>query len=289
MAETTAKKPKFGKILLYVLKLALSSAAVYFLVQLTGKQELINAIKNFGVFGIVIVTALYLLSQFVSTVRLGLFFHISNIPISLWQNFRLYLIGMSYNLFLPGGIGGDGYKYVVLKREYAAESKPTFQAILLERLCGLASIGILLAIVVSIWGITEVKGWPYSLLAIIGYGAAYLGCKQFFPTFLKGFKMAMGLSFVVQAIQIAAILFIAYRLGIHQPIEIMGIFLLSTLATAIPVFLGGVGARELVFASFATLLNIDAAILISIALIFSFCTVLSAIPGLFLDWLGKRK
>ncbi len=289
MAESTAKKPNYGKILLYVLKLALSSAAIYFLVQLAGKEELIQAIKNFGVLGIVIVTALYLLSQFVSTVRLAIFFRLIRIPISLWENFKLYLIGMSYNLFLPGGIGGDGYKYVVLKREYAAESKPTFQAILLERLCGLASIGILLVIVVSIWGITQVKGWPYSLLGIVGYFVAYLACKQFFPTFLKGFKAAMGLSFVVQAIQIVAILFIAYRLGVHQPIQIMGVFLISTLSTAVPVFLGGVGARELVFASLARFLEQDASILISIALIFSFCTVLSAIPGLFLDWLGKRK
>jgi uncharacterized membrane protein YbhN (UPF0104 family) len=289
MAEIQAKKPKYGKILLYLLKLCLSIMAVVFLVKLAGSKDLLKAIQDFGVLGIGVVTLLYLLSQLVSTFRLGIFFHLSNIPISLLANFRLYLIGMSYNLFLPGGIGGDGYKYVMLKREYAAESKPTFQAILLERLCGLASIGIVLASVVAIWKITELRGWPYSLLAIVGYYAAYFACKKFFPTFLKGFKMAMGLSFVVQAIQIGAILFIAYRLGVNQPIEIIGVFLLSTLATAVPVFLGGVGARELVFASFATLLNVDAALLISIALIFSFCTVLSAIPGLFLDWLGKRK
>lgn len=289
MAETTPKKARIGKIAMYILKLSMSVMAVYFLVELAGSQDLLKAIRQFGVLGIALVTLLYLLSQFVSTIRLGVFFKLINIPISLVQNFKLYLIGMSYNLFLPGGIGGDGYKFLVLKREYAAEGKPTFQAILLERLCGLASIGMLLAVVVSSWKITEIHGWPYSLLAIVGYGVAYLGCKQFFPAFIKGFKLAMGLSFVVQAIQIAAILFIAYRLGVNQPIQIMGVFLLSTLATAVPVFLGGVGARELVFASFATVLNLDAAILISIALIFSFCTVLSAIPGLFLDWLGKRK
>jgi uncharacterized membrane protein YbhN (UPF0104 family) len=278
MAETTPKKARFSKIALYVLKLSMSVMAVYFLVQLAGSQDLLNAIKGFGVLGILAVTVLYLLSQLVSTVRLGIFFRLINIPISLLQN-----------LFLPGGIGGDGYKFLVLKREFAAEGKPTFQAILLERLCGLASIGILLASVVAIWKITELRGWPYSLLAIVGYYAAYFACKKFFPKFLKGFKMAMGLSFVVQAIQIGAISFIAYQLGVNQPIEIIGVFLLSTLATAVPVFLGGVGARELVFASFATLLHTEASVLISIALIFSFCTVLSAIPGLFLDWLGKRK
>jgi uncharacterized membrane protein YbhN (UPF0104 family) len=287
MAEIQTKKKRINKIILYAVKLLTSSMAVYFLVNMAGSQDLWLSIRRFGVVGIGVVTFLYLLSQFVSTIRLSIFFRLIHIPISLVKNFQLYLIGMSYNLFLPGGIGGDGYKFMILKQEYGAEGKPTFQAILLERLCGLAAISILLCAVVASWQITAIHGWPYSLLSLIGYALAFVGVKYFFPTFIKGFQAAMGLSFIVQFIQIVAILFIAHSLGINQPLHITGIFLLSTLATAIPVFLGGVGAREMVFAAFATQLQTDAAVLISIALIFSFCTVLSAVPGLFLDWIGK--
>jgi glycosyltransferase 2 family protein len=30
---------------------------------------------------------------------------------------QLYLLGIYYNLFLPGGIGGDGYKIYLLKQK----------------------------------------------------------------------------------------------------------------------------------------------------------------------------
>ncbi|MDA8886577.1 flippase-like domain-containing protein [Bacteroidia bacterium] len=287
--QTHKAKSKTSCFFIYALKLTLSVLAISYLVKMAGKETYLAAISSFGFLFILIATLLYIFSQWVSAVRLGVFFKLINTQIGLFENFKLYLIGMSYNLFLPGGIGGDGYKYVVLKRDYNSSGNPTLHAILLERLCGLASIAILLSIVASFWRIIQFQSTWFLLLSAIFYIIAYYSCKRFFPAFLVGFHKAMVLSFVVQAIQIFTICFIAFRLGVNSPLEISGVFLLSTLATAIPVFLGGVGARELVFASFGETLGVESSLLVSIAIVFSICMVLSAIPGLFLDWMQKRR
>jgi glycosyltransferase 2 family protein len=271
----------------YAIKITLSVSAVYYLVNLAGNQSVWQAILMFGWSSFILCTALYLLSQLVSTIRLGVFFKLNGTNISLVHNFKLYLIGMSYNFFLPGGIGGDGYKYMVLKRQYDADGKATFGALLMERICGLLTIMILLCCVASYWHYLSWFNYYFVFLAIPIYILGYWGCARFFPALVSGYHRAMLLSVLVQGIQILAISFIAWRLHVYHTAPIVGIFLASTLATVVPIFLGGVGARELVFASFASSIGESSATLISIAIVFSVCTVFSAVPGLFLDWFGR--
>ncbi len=51
-------------------------------------------------------------------------------------NLRLYYTGMFYNLFLPGGVGGDVYKVMVLKKRELSILSAT-KATLLDRVTGL--------------------------------------------------------------------------------------------------------------------------------------------------------
>ncbi|MEM9327876.1 MAG: lysylphosphatidylglycerol synthase domain-containing protein, partial [Bacteroidota bacterium] len=48
-------------------------------------------------------------SKVVSAYRLLIYFGNIGLGISAWYNLQLAWLGMFYNLFLPGGIGGDGY------------------------------------------------------------------------------------------------------------------------------------------------------------------------------------
>jgi len=54
-----------------------------------------------------------------------------------------YYIGMFYNLFLPGSVGGDAYKVFLLHEQGVGRTKPLILATLLDRLSGLAMLALL--------------------------------------------------------------------------------------------------------------------------------------------------
>jgi uncharacterized membrane protein YbhN (UPF0104 family) len=95
-------------------------------------------------------------------------------------------------------------------------------------------------------------------------------------------------SALIQVTQIFALYVLAYSFGLTNWIDLACIFLLSTIATAVPVFLGGLGAREFVFGMLASQVGMENSVAVSLAVLFSFVTILSSLPGLVLDWFRKR-
>lgn len=59
------------------------------------------------VLGFVVVVAAFLVSQVILAFRWWLFMRSSNIHISLWSAIKLTFLGLYFNNFLPGSIGGD--------------------------------------------------------------------------------------------------------------------------------------------------------------------------------------
>ena len=51
-------------------------------------------------------------SKIASAFRLNVYQRHGGVSLSESENLRLYYTGMFLNLFLPGGIGGDGYKEI---------------------------------------------------------------------------------------------------------------------------------------------------------------------------------
>ena len=76
-------------------------------------------------------------SKVIAAFRLNLYFHQIGLPLATGSNLRLYLQGMFYNLFLPGGIGGDAYKGYVLHRTFDTSGKKLASVLLLDRVSGL--------------------------------------------------------------------------------------------------------------------------------------------------------
>src|SRR5690606_18716449 len=88
----------------------------------------------------------FALSQLISSFRLLNFFKNIELPISVKHNIILYVQGMFYNIFLPGGIGGDGYKILTLRNQYNTASKQIFSAVFFDRLSGLWALGFLIVL-----------------------------------------------------------------------------------------------------------------------------------------------
>lgn len=294
MEEQKTKKFKLHQsdVFVYSIKLLVSVLAILFLISSVGSKELVNSVSSFGFISLLLAAFIYFLSQLVSSYRLRRLLNTISVSISELENFKLYLVGMSYNMFLPTGIGGDAYKFLILKNKYSAPQKSTLQALLVDRLYGLMAIFLLLYGVAYIH-VDLFQFYIHPLLMFLIFPmiccVGYLVFKKIFSLFHRSYWVSIFLSLVIQSIQVIMVCIIANMLGAKEPTLVAGVFLLSTLATTIPIFLGGVGARELVFAYFADILEISSSVAVSIALVFSVCTIINAVPGLFFDWFSKRK
>ncbi len=224
---------------------------------------------------------LFLFSQWLSARRLNFFFKALGIPLKESFNIRLYLLGMYYNLFLPGGVGGDAYKIILLHQHSKVPRTQLFLALLLDRLAGLVAIGYLL-LLMSL-GIDVL--YQYSIYFVwlipLAYGLIKWLLGRFTPQFSTAYHPVMIYALMVQLSQILAIVCIVYALGdTNQWTSYAVLFLVSSIAAALPLTIGGAGAREAVFLYGASWLSLQQEIAVTASLLFYMITVFISFWGI---------
>ncbi len=187
---------------------------------------------------------------------------------------------MFYNLFLPGGIGGDAYKVVVLNRKGKYPVKRLSAAVLLDRLSGVAGLGILSAIYFYLL----FRGSNYStlvLLAIIlALGVYYLLVRFFFPAFTSSYVSTLLLGIAVQVLQVLCVYCLMHSVELTANLNaFVLLFLLSSVVAILPFTIGGLGAREVVFLWGSGQLSLDPHQSIYISVLFYLVTVVVSLIG----------
>ena len=100
--------PKLTATFKLLFKLLLTAAALYIAFRKIEIGKTIQIVEDSSFLYVIIGILLYVISKIFSSIRLKYFFDGENIQIGQISNLKLYFVGMFYNLFLPGGIGGDG-------------------------------------------------------------------------------------------------------------------------------------------------------------------------------------
>ncbi|SIS93270.1 lysylphosphatidylglycerol synthase transmembrane domain-containing protein [Belliella pelovolcani] len=285
------------KTLKLLLKLTLTGLAVFLVFRKVDTNELGLILKSASPIWLFFAFLLFLLSKILTAFRLNLYFKNIGIQLSEKKNIILYGIGMFYNLFLPGGIGGDGYKVYLLNKHFKTPVKQLVQASLLDRLGGLvAIIFILLGLILIVEiNINLIPALPISaisiILLLITYPVFFLIHKFIFPKFTPSFLAANLYSIGGQIAQMVAAYFILIALGIDQKIlEYQFVFLCSSIVAVLPLTIGGVGARELVFIYSHEYIGIDKNAAVAFSLIFFIISAITSLFGSFLKIdLGKSK
>ncbi|MBN3581136.1 flippase-like domain-containing protein [Algoriphagus aestuarii] len=231
---------------------------------------------------------LFVLSKVFTALRLNIYFRNIGLIIPEKLNFRLYSIGLFYNLFLPGGIGGDGYKVYLLNKHYKTSVKSLVQASLLDRLGGLVAIVFLLLVLVLPVDLklpfeSQIPWeWMVVIGAILVYPAFWIIQKLFFKGFLPSFIWSNIWSMLGQVAQLVCAIFILMSLGVTSNfMAYQLVFLLSSIVAVLPLTIGGIGARELVFIYAHTYAGIDEATAVAFSLIFFLITALVSLVGAF--------
>lgn len=270
------------KALNLLFKIVVSAAAIAFVVykidmQAT-KETLFSAKPQFLLLALIV----YTISQMLSAIRLNSLFATMPLNLKTIVNMKLYWLGMFYNFFLPGGVGGDGYKVYYLNKHHKQPVKSLVTIVLADRLSGLVAIFCYLAIFVSLF----VDGLPLPhkewciLLLPLALGAYYLFLWIFKRTATQAFSKVASLSFVVQGLQMSAACLILMSLGEMGNFDkYMFLFFLSSIASAIPVSLGGIGLREMTFVIGSQYLGTNEGVAVSLSVLFYTVSLVSSLPG----------
>jgi len=274
-------------VLKYLVKIGLSVLAIYLVSRKIDFTEVWELLQTSNPLYLLLTIVLFNLSKLLSAFRLNRILRCIDIVLTETYNLRLYYVGMFYNLFLPGGVGGDGYKVIHLKRRSDQGSKKIIAAVLLDRVGG-AAILLFLALVLALF-IPETYETSYYLnylsilAAALALPALFFMIKLAFPSFKAAFRPIVGWSLGVQLAQLACAVCILFALGTHSGILIyLVLFLLSSIAAMLPISFGGFGLRELLFIYAADIFPISETTAVALGLLFFTTTFISSLIGVFL-------
>ncbi len=276
------------KLLKTLLKLILTGLALFLVFRKIDSKQLFSLTQTIQWIWLIPAILLFVLSKVATAIRLNRYFENIGIRLSESQNWRLYLIGMFYNLFLPGGIGGDGYKVYLLNKHFKTPVKKLVQAALLDRLGGLVAIVFLLFglfLMVDI-ELEFFESTVWNSLMLVGLALTIPGFwfaqKLLFRDFLPSFWSGNAWSFAGQIAQLICAWFILRALGITENIlAYQLVFLLSSIVAVLPLTIGGVGARELVFVYAHSYAGIEETAAVAFSLIFFLISAGVSLVGAF--------
>ena len=267
-----------------LLKILVSAALIYFIFTKLNLEEVLVILKMAKPLYLFIALLLVISSKIMAAFRLNLYFHQLDVRLTQKSNLKLYLLGMFYNLFLPGGIGGDAYKGYIIKKTFAVDTKKAIAVLVLDRLSGLLLIALYTCILALVLQNSQVDDFKILFAIAIPLGIAFFWFlnKKFFNYVLPVLWKSVGYSALVQLFQIISILFIMKALGIETNIiAYLFIFLISSIVSVIPLTIGGIGSREVTFLYGATLLGLDVNTSVSVSVLFFLITAIISLTGIF--------
>jgi uncharacterized membrane protein YbhN (UPF0104 family) len=276
------EKKKIWNIVKTLLKISITGLSLYLVSRKVEFNDLKDAFEKSNPLFLFLAFIAFVISQVISSSRLNTFFKGIGLNISETYNFKIYLLGMFYNLFLPGGIGGDGYKIFLLRKKFKIKGRRLFQAVFFDRLTGLWALGLINATLIIFIPQLGIPIWAPVLVVTIGTIAYYTIMKKFFSDYSKYFALSHLKALMVQSMQVVSVILLLYALnfeGKYSPYLFM--FLISSLVAIFPFTVGGLGARELVFVYGAQYFELDQHLAVMISLLFYCISALLSFSGIY--------
>jgi len=280
--EPKTLKQKLWTAVKTILKIAVSVALLYYVFSKVPLEKVKFRLIHANYWWMLAALVLYFCSMLMSSWRLLSFFKSIDLKLAPKFNFRLYLLGLFYNFLLPGGIGGDGYKIYLLHKNYNMPAKKVFWAIMFDRLSGLWAIGLVTVFLILLIPQIDVHiGIPFSIFAV-GSAIYYFVAYKFFREYTHNFFGGHAKAVCVQGFQVLAIVCVMVGqnfTGKFSPYLLS--FLISALATIIPISVGGAGIRETVFQQLSKVFPMDVGLGVFLPITFYLISVIVALLGVY--------
>lgn len=275
---------KIKKIVTNIIKFGGSAAAIWWVFSQISFKEVLALYYSANLWYLAAAFILITLSFILSGFRQNLSFRSTGAQLTPILNLKLFWLGLFYNLFLPSGIGGDGIKVYLVNKYRQNGVKKNIGAMLVNRISGLVAIGMLTILLYYLSGDDFNIGWIGFLLVPALYLFYYFVLRLFLKSFVPIHSGLFGWSMLLQFIQLLSAMMILFAL--HQSTEIseyLFLFFLSAIATALPITIGGVGARELAFVLLTKMTNLNNELAVALSLMFNILSAFISLGGIY--WL----
>src|SRR6266516_4483900 len=268
------------KILVTIFQLSVTIAVLYWVYHDPNRRaQMAEALRNAQYQWVIVGVLSYVLVEIAAAFRWHVLLKVQKIQLSVPRLSGLFLIGMFYNQFLPGGTGGDIIKSYYLLKETPDKKAGALLAVVFDRFIGLVA---LVAITATLIGLRydflsqkpETRNLLWLLLFLLGTSVAFL-----LATFvISGYKLlhslparfpgrdrlieisaayhlyahhwratlvAFGASVVAHLATFATFLCAAYALGAPVPlVNFFAVMPVERTISALPISFAGIGIRE---------------------------------------------
>jgi uncharacterized membrane protein YbhN (UPF0104 family) len=292
-------------LLLTLLRLSITVAAFAYLLSLVQLGELAAAASRVPRLALLGVAALVLTNLLLGALRWRVLLSAYGAPnrTSVLSLFRLYLIAMFYNTYLPGGVGGDVVRGVASRGAFdSAGTTRGLAVVFVERALGLCAVFALVAIGFFLRPLPEVKNaLTLSLLGIAATAASVLGLAlgpriaPLLParlrpipaalprlTSLPPFAFALLVAVAIQLVGALCGHILVAQLDAHASLPASLVVVpLAMSASYLPITVGGIGTREAAFVALYRLAGVaDAHSLAASLLLFLTQAAVAAVGGI---------
>ncbi len=281
----TKTKSLNRKLLKALLQAVTTVAALYIVLGKIDLQRLGTVVSHANPWYLAAAIIFFNISKILNSLRLNRFFRAIGLRLPEWYNLKLYYLGMFYNLFLPGGVGGDGYKIYVLRKNHGMTVMNVFNAVFWDRVSGIFALVFLSAILLvpsrfALLYPDQIRlAW---IIALAAYPLSLLLTRFFYRQFMPIFLRTAIESILIQGTQVISAWFILMAISASaNQIDYLAIFLISSVATILPLTIGGAGAREVTFFYALRHLGLDVNTGIALSLIFFVISAISSLAGVF--------
>jgi glycosyltransferase 2 family protein len=271
------------KILVTILQVVVTVAVLIWVFHDPEKREKMReALRAADYLWIGAAVIAYLLVELAAGVRWWILLKVQQIHLSIPRVSGLFLIGMFYNQFLPGGTGGDIMKSYLLLKETPGKATGALLAVVFDRMVGLVALISITATLIALrydflTQLPETRVLVHGLLAVLGSAVLMLltsfvvsglnlahQLPQRFPGREKLIELsaayhlyarhwrvtivALGASIVAHLSTFATFLFVAY--AFHAKVAVLDFFAIMPVErtiSSLPISVAGVGLREKVF------------------------------------------
>jgi uncharacterized protein (TIRG00374 family) len=129
------------KILVTVFQVAVTIALLYWVYHDPNRRaQMAEALRHARYSWVVIGILAYVIVEIAAAFRWHVLLKVQGIHLSFWRLSGLFLIGMFYNQFLPGGTGGDIIKSYYLLKETPDRKAGALLAVVFDRIIGLVAL-----------------------------------------------------------------------------------------------------------------------------------------------------
>ena len=301
---------RITKAAVLVLKIAVSSALLIFLLSKVGGMAVIENAVLLSPVHFAAAVALYLFSVYLSSLRWRL---LIPYPIGIRRLFSMYIVGSFFNTCLPGIIGGDAVKAYYLSRELklhspvaagpfgSGKSATAVASVFMDRYIGLVALLVIgLAVLPAGFDLLSRTPVPWAMpVLFVGFIASsvlffrfrlgerlrfLVGVYDYFNYyFTKRHKLVKAFLYSI-AIQITVIVSV-YVLAMGMDIDItllsLLVFLpLIILIAMVPVSISGIGIREGAFVFFLGTMGVPPDKAMTLSILWFLSLVVAGLWGL---------